>query len=44
MRRSQDPAAIAQLKQWIGGYDIVVPRPHIENIEKQWKSLLRRRL
>jgi Domain of unknown function (DUF4422) len=38
MRRSLDPAAIAQFKQWIGGYDIVVPRPHIENIEKQWKS------
>jgi Domain of unknown function (DUF4422) len=38
MRRSLDPAAITQSKQWIGGYDIVVPRPHIENIEKQWKS------
>jgi hypothetical protein len=38
MRRSLDGDAITQLKQWIGGYDIVVPRPHIRNIEEQWKS------
>jgi hypothetical protein len=38
MRRSYDVADIAQLKTWIGGYDVVVPRPNIENIEQQWKS------
>jgi hypothetical protein len=38
MRRSLDGAAIAGLKQWIGGYDVVVPRPNRENIEDQWKS------
>lgn len=38
MRRSLDVDAIAQLKQWIGGFDVVVPRPNIENIERQWKS------
>ena len=38
MRRALDVSAIRQLKQWIGGYDIVVPRVHIQNIEQQWKS------
>jgi len=38
MRRSLDEGAIAHVKQWIGGYDIVVPRPTVENIEQQWKS------
>jgi len=38
MRRSFDPATRAQVRQWIGGYDIVVPRPNIENIEAQWKG------
>jgi hypothetical protein len=38
MRQSLDAAAIAGLKRWIGGYDVVVPRPNRENIEDQWKS------
>ena len=38
MRRSLDAPAIAQLGQWICGYDIVVPRVHIQNIQQQWKS------
>ena len=38
MRRSLDAAAIMQLKQWIGGFDVVVPRPNVENIERQWKA------
>ena len=38
MRRSFDAVTIARLKQWIGGYDLVVPRPNIENIEEQWKT------
>jgi hypothetical protein len=38
MRRSLDAADIARLKQWLGGYDIVVPRPNIQNIERQWKN------
>jgi hypothetical protein len=37
MRRSFDAAAIARAREWIGGYDIVVPRPNCINIEKQWK-------
>jgi hypothetical protein len=38
MRRSLGTADIKRLSEWIGGYDIVVPRPHIQNIEAQWKS------
>jgi hypothetical protein len=38
MRRSLDVDDIAFLKRWIGGYDIVVPRPNIENIETQWRN------
>jgi Domain of unknown function (DUF4422) len=38
MRRSLDGTAIMALKQWIGGYDIVIPRPNHENIEQQWKN------
>jgi hypothetical protein len=38
MRRSLDPIATACVRSWIGGYDIVVPRPNVENIELQWKS------
>jgi len=38
MRRSLDDAALSQLRQWIGGYDVVVPRPNIGNIEQQWKQ------
>jgi hypothetical protein len=38
MRRSLDPGTITQLRQWIGGYDVVVPRPNFENIEQQWKG------
>jgi hypothetical protein len=38
MRRSFDANAINQTTQWIGSYDIVVPRPNIENIEQQWKT------
>lgn len=38
MRRSLDPADIMDLKQWIGSFDIVVPRPNIHDIEQQWKS------
>jgi hypothetical protein len=40
MRQSLDAGAIADLKQWIGSYDVVVPRPNVENIEKQWKSCI----
>jgi hypothetical protein len=40
MRRSLDTAATMQLKQWIGGYDVIVPRPNIGNIEQQWKAWL----
>ena len=38
MRRSLDAVAITQLKQWIGAFDIVIPRPSLENLELQWKS------
>jgi hypothetical protein len=38
MRRSFGPADITEIKQWIGGYDIVVPRPNPQNIERQWKE------
>lgn len=38
VRRSLDATDIERLKQWIAGYDIVVPRPNIENIEEQWKT------
>jgi hypothetical protein len=38
MRRSLGADDISRVKDWIGGYDIVVPRPNIENIERQWKS------
>jgi hypothetical protein len=38
MRRSLDTTAVMQLKQWIAGYDIIVPRPNIDNIEQQWKA------
>jgi len=38
MRRSLDAASVTQLKEWIGSYDVVVPRPNIENIEQQWKD------
>jgi hypothetical protein len=40
MRRSLDSTAITQLKQWIDGYDVIVPRPNIGNIEQQWKECL----
>lgn len=40
MRRTLDTDATAQLKQWIGGYDVIVPRPNIGNIEQQWKAWL----
>jgi hypothetical protein len=40
MRRSLDITAITQLKQWIDGYDVIVPRPNIGNIEQQWKAWL----
>jgi hypothetical protein len=40
MRRSFDTTAITQLKQWVGGYDVIVPRPTIGNIEQQWKGWL----
>ena len=38
MRRSLDAASVLELKQWITGYDVVVPRPNVENIEQQWKG------
>jgi hypothetical protein len=38
MRRSLDAAETDQIKTWIGGYDVIVPRPNLENIEQQWKS------
>jgi hypothetical protein len=40
MRRSLGASAITELKQWVGGYDIIVPRPQIGNIEQQWKAPL----
>ena len=38
MRRSLDRDHIAQVKAWIGSYDIVVPKANNENIERQWKQ------
>jgi Domain of unknown function (DUF4422) len=38
MRRSLDRERIAQVKAWIGSYDIVVPKANNENIERQWKQ------
>jgi hypothetical protein len=38
MRRSLDETDIARLKDWIGAYDVVVPRPNVHNIQTQWKS------
>ena len=38
MRRSLDSQTINDVKRWLGGYDIVVPRPNPENIERQWKG------
>ena len=38
MRRSLDGDRIAQVKSWIGSYDIVVPKANNENIERQWKQ------
>jgi hypothetical protein len=38
MRRSLVTTAITRLKAWLGSYDIIVPRPNIQNIERQWKS------
>ncbi len=40
MRRSFDTTAVTQVKQWIDGYDIIVPRPNIGDIEQQWKACL----
>jgi len=40
MRQSLDPTAVIQLKQWIGAYDVIVPRPNIGNIEQQLKAWL----
>jgi hypothetical protein len=37
MRRSLDGERIAQVKNWIGSYDIIVPKANNENIELQWK-------
>jgi hypothetical protein len=38
MRRSLGPDDITRLKSWMSSFDIIVPRPNIENIEQQWKS------
>ncbi len=38
MRRSLDGDRIAQVKDWIGSYDIVVPKANNEHIERQWKQ------
>ena len=38
MRRSLDAAQMQQVCDWIGGYDIVVPKANNENIERQWKQ------
>jgi hypothetical protein len=38
MRRSFDADRVAQVKSWIGSYDIVVPKANNENIERQWKQ------
>jgi hypothetical protein len=38
MRRSLDDTTVERVRQWIGGYDVVAPRPNYENIETQWKS------
>jgi len=40
MRRSLGTTAITQLKQWIGGYDLIVPRSNVGNVEQQWKGWL----
>jgi hypothetical protein len=36
MRRSLDPAANEHLRQWVGNYDVIVPRPN--DIEQRWKD------
>jgi hypothetical protein len=38
MRRSLDPTQVERLITWLTGFDIVTPRPNVENIERQWKS------
>jgi hypothetical protein len=38
MRRSLDAEAVARVKDWIGSYDVVVPKANDENIEAQWKQ------
>ncbi len=38
MRRSWAQAQIRQVKDWIGSYDIAVPKANNENIERQWKQ------
>ena len=38
MRRCLDSDRIAEVKAWIGNYDIVVPKANNENIERQWKQ------
>jgi hypothetical protein len=38
MRRSLDHDAMNELKRVIGGYDIIVPRPNLENIKHQWEK------
>jgi len=38
MRRSLDQEAMNEVKRVIGGYDIIVPRPNLENIKHQWEK------
>jgi hypothetical protein len=38
MRRSFSPDHIRQVAEWLGSYDIVVPKANNENIERQWKQ------
>ena len=38
MRQSLDGGRIQQVKEWIGSFDIAVPKANNENIERQWKQ------
>jgi hypothetical protein len=38
MRRGFEPGHIGHVVDWIGSYDIVVPKANNESIERQWKQ------
>lgn len=38
MRRSFDGEQTQQVRDWIGSYDLIVPKANNENIERQWKQ------